>query len=501
MVGKECVRPICTKHSDWCGLAGIVQAIVETFPKNCALMFPPAPMQPMSFLSSFKPVPSDADEDDDDDTLGTGGNLPKFSTSTPTHSGSRGGSAGLFGTGSQGGSAGLFGAGSEGWSAGLFGTGSQGGSAGLFDEAPSFTSGALPHGGTFSLALDNVAVPGTSAHARGSHAGDLDLGEEADDEGDPEKGTNKDGSVDPTLDADEMAILESIILQAAPQSCPPVMPKSGDKWAATHFEGGSASSESSAEDHGDTRPSSHSSRKGGTPTKASSPDQWSPADINTVWQLQYKADFQRFKVYHEKHISSNDKKTINTINHSAYLTEARNTPNTMIAQCVFSVATYQAVLQRPGGDVAKFDQEAKYFKKGASGSRAPDAEKVPIDRVMLVWLQHEDGRDMVYSDPDGFGCPGTMGLWDLHSPGALARGRMIMDSGIVDANFCLLCAFWSTNNETLNNHIRKHYRTGLTCPADGFTTSSVAVMKAHMEKEHGYKGKRAGQAKKPKGKG
>ena len=267
MVGEECVRPICTKHSDWCGLAGIVQAIVETFPKNCALMFPPAPMQPMSFLSSFKPVPSNADEDDDDDTLGTGGNLPKFSTSTPTHSGSWGGSAGLFGTGSQGGSAGLFGAGSQGWSAGLFGTGSQGGSAGLFDEAPSFTSGALPHGGTFSLALDNVAVPGTSAHARGSHAGDLDLGEEADDEGDPEKGTSKDGSVDPTLDADEMAILESIILQAAPQSCPPVMPKSGDKWAATHFEGGSASSELSAEDHGDTRPSSRSSRKGGMPTR------------------------------------------------------------------------------------------------------------------------------------------------------------------------------------------------------------------------------------------
>ena len=457
-------------------------------------------MQPMSFLSSFKPVPSNADEDDDDNTLGTGRNLPKFSTSTPTHSGSRGGSAGLFGTSSQGGSAGLFGTGSQGWSAGLFGTGSQGGSASLIDEAPSFTSGALPHGGTFSLALDNVAVPGTSAHSHGSYAGDLDLGEEADDEGDPEKGTSKDSSVDPTLDADEMAILESIILQAAPQSCPPVMPKSGDKRAATHFEGGSASLESSAEDHSDTRPSSRSSRKGGTPTKASSPDQWSPADINTVRQLQYKADFQRFKVYHEKHISSNDKKTINTINHSTYLTEARNTPNTVIAQCVFSRATYRAVLQRRGGDVAKFDQEAKYFKKGASGSQAPDTEKVPIDRVMLV-CQHEDGRDMVYSDPDGFGCPGTMGLWDLHSPGALARGRMIMDSGIVDANFCLLCAFWSTNNETLNNHIQKHYRMGLTCPADGFMTSSVAVMKAHMEKEHGYKGKRAGQAKKPKGKG
>ena len=42
---------------------------------------------------------------------------------------------------------------------------------------------------------------------------------------------------------------------------------------------------------------------------------------------------------------------------------------------------------------------------------------------------------------------------------------------------------------------------GLTCQADGFTTASVATMKAHMEAEHGYKGKHAGVAKKPKGKG
>ena len=68
-------------------------------------------------------------------------------------------------------------------------------------------------------------------------------------------------------------------------------------------------------------------------------------------------------------------------------------------------------------------------------------------------------------------------------------------------NFCPLCTFWSTNNETLNNHICKHYKMGLTCRADGFTTASIAAMKAHMEKEHGYEGKRTGVAKKPKGKG
>ena len=58
MIGKECVRPVWAKHSDWCSLASIIQAIVKTFPKNCALMFPSplAPMPPKSFSSTFRPT-------------------------------------------------------------------------------------------------------------------------------------------------------------------------------------------------------------------------------------------------------------------------------------------------------------------------------------------------------------------------------------------------------------------------------------------------------------
>ena len=65
MIGKECIRPLRMKHSDWCGLAGIVQAIVETFPKNCALMFPPPPPPVASFSSTFRPQSSDDDDDND----------------------------------------------------------------------------------------------------------------------------------------------------------------------------------------------------------------------------------------------------------------------------------------------------------------------------------------------------------------------------------------------------------------------------------------------------
>ena len=99
MVGEECVRPVRSKHSDWCGLAGIVQAIVETFPKNCALMFPPTPVQvaPTSFTSTFKPASSD--EDDDNDMLGASGDFCRFKTSTPTPTnGGRGSSSGFSGT-------------------------------------------------------------------------------------------------------------------------------------------------------------------------------------------------------------------------------------------------------------------------------------------------------------------------------------------------------------------------------------------------------------------
>ena len=108
---------------------------------------------------------------------------------------------------------------------------------------------------------------------------------------------------------------------------------------------------------------------------------------------------------------------------------------------------------------------------------------------------------MAYSNPDSFGHPGTMGLWDLHSSDTLSWVKMQLASGWVDANFCPMCLFWSTNNETLNNHVHKHYKMGLTCCSDDFTTASMATMKAHMEAEHGYEGKHGTQAKKQKGKG
>ena len=139
------------------------------------------------------------------------------------------------------------------------------------------------------------------------------------------------------------------------------------------------------------------------------------------------------------------------------------------------------------------------FKKLAKGSRAPDTEKVAIDQVRLM-CQCENGIDVAYGDLEGFGHPWMMGLWDLHSTDALSRVKMQLASSRIDANFCPMCAFWSINNKTLNNHVPKHYKMGLICHSNGFTMASVATMKTHMETKHGYEGKCGAQAKKPKGK-
>ena len=157
MIGEECIRPVRVKHSDWCGLAGIVQVIVETFPKNCALMFPPPPPPPSvaSFSSTFRPQSSD--DDDDDGNYDAGSSFRRFdsSLSMSTH----------------------------------------GDPSGTGQTGRPYTSTPLLHGGVFRLSTDPKEPPSSSLgvapdedEERGSLLGDdnLDMGQEADDEEDRE---------------------------------------------------------------------------------------------------------------------------------------------------------------------------------------------------------------------------------------------------------------------------------------------------------------------------
>ena len=233
MIGKECICPVRAKHSDWCGLAGIVQAIVETFPKNCALMFPlpPPPPSVASFSSTFRPQSSD--DDGDDGNYGAGSSIRRFdsSLSTPTH-------GDLSGTGKTG---------------------------------RPYTSTPLLHGGAFHLSTNPKEPPSSSLGAApdedeecGSLLGDdnLDMGQEADDEGDGEKDLTSDETLP---DPSELELLQEIIDPAAHNRPPPV-PKSGDKRGPSHLHGGSASSDSSVEDL-DAK-GACPKKKGSMPTKA-----------------------------------------------------------------------------------------------------------------------------------------------------------------------------------------------------------------------------------------
>ena len=53
MISDKCIRPLHAKHSDWCEMASIVQAIVETFPNNCAIMFPARSPQHWHWCQGF----------------------------------------------------------------------------------------------------------------------------------------------------------------------------------------------------------------------------------------------------------------------------------------------------------------------------------------------------------------------------------------------------------------------------------------------------------------
>ena len=250
MIGEECIFPVRVKHSDWCGLASIVQAIVETFPKNCALMFPPPLPQPSvaSFSSTFRLQSSD-DDDDNDGNYDAGSSFCRFdsSLSMSTH----------------------------------------GDPSGTGQTGRPYMSTPLLHGGAFHLSTNPKEPPSSSLGAapdqdeeHGSLLGDnnLDMGQEANDEEDGEKDLT---GAETLPDPSELELLQGIINPAA-HNQPHPAPKSGDKRGPSHLDGGSASSDSSVEDL-DAK-GACPKKKGLMPTKApvSHPSQWVEEDIDVV---------------------------------------------------------------------------------------------------------------------------------------------------------------------------------------------------------------------------
>ena len=258
MVGNKCIHPLQAKHSNWCGMASIVQAIVETFPNNCA-MFPQAPTPTESFSSTFRPVSSE--EEDDDEPISRG--IRRFESSTPVPSG--------HGRSRSG-------------------------------HSLAFISSPLLHGGCFILSSDRKEAPSSSLGApplEGKDPGlqpldeDLDAGLDANNEGDGEKDPGE--GKDPNVDAAEIEILQGIINPGAHEQVP-ALPKSGEKRGSGHLET-SIGSDSSAEelDAKDTHPK----KKVSMPVKVASSNtgQWTDEDLDMVHQIHYKTDLDHFQTY------------------------------------------------------------------------------------------------------------------------------------------------------------------------------------------------------------
>ena len=210
MVGDECIRPLWAKHSDWCGMASIVQAIVETYPNNCIIMFPQAPTPAESFSAAFRLVSSK--QEDDNKPISRG--IHRFESSTPAPSG--------HGRGCSG-------------------------------HSPAFISTPLLHRGCFILSSDRKEAPSSSLGApplEGKDPGlrpldeDLDAGLDTNDKDDGEKDPGE--GEDSNIDAAEVEILQGIINPGAHEQVPS-LPKSGEKRGSCHLET-SISSDSSTED-------------------------------------------------------------------------------------------------------------------------------------------------------------------------------------------------------------------------------------------------------------
>ena len=318
MIGEECIHPMQVKHSDWCSLSGIVQAIVETFPKNCALMFPPAPAPapPTSFASTFRPTLSDENDDNnDDDALGASKGFHRFETSSPAPS--------ISGHGS----------------------------AGSFSHTPSFTSTPLPHGGVFLLVSDLKEVPSSAPgvppgdeedRGQGPFDEELDMGLEANNEAKGEKEPTGDAGDKSLIDLGEVELLKEIIKTPIGDQ-PSTALKSGDKRGSTHLDSGSSSLDSSTEDL-DASKGAQAKKKVVTPTKASHPSQWSDEDIDVMCQIRYKTDLKCFQTYHHNKIAPADISSINAKDHSTYIDVARADPGLVIRKSVFSVAANRKTL-------------------------------------------------------------------------------------------------------------------------------------------------------------
>ena len=213
---------------------------------------------------------------------------------------------------------------------------------------------------------------------------------------------------------------------------------------------------------------------------------WPPEEIDVVRQNRYKKDRDKMIEYRRNYLSDEDKTKFNLKNHIKYMDMIKSKPG----------ITQDVVFTKEKGWVY-FTEECKIstdlYDQGLltplqpvpGSKRFPDKAAVAIEYIMVV-VACPSGQNITYDDPDSFSHTCLIGLWGLHTEKALVRCRKMCMDGvtIITAGFCPFCEFWTTNDCSLNNHIRKHYGMALSCYHDGYTTGSMKAMKRHMASAH-----------------
>ena len=217
--------------------------------------------------------------------------------------------------------------------------------------------------------------------------------------------------------------------------------------------------------------------------RESATENYTEADIAIVRADRYARDFTALQNYRSNVASPDDTGAVNLASHEAYLDSVVASQG-ITSHVVFEYENGKEYLKKQGvKDFREYDNGWKIpFPRTMSG-RFPDKANTTIDRVMMVY-RRPNGAIVKDDDKDGFGRTCLMGLWGLHTEGALMRCTHFLADGV---NVCPVCRFWNTNDVTLNNHVRKHYNMGLCCPEDGFVSASAKKMRNHLEEEHDYK--------------
>ena len=154
--------------------------------------------------------------------------------------------------------------------------------------------------------------------------------------------------------------------------------------------------------------------KARSPAK-SGPINWSPAEVDIVYQNKYAVDRPEMKDYHRNYLGAVKQKTFNLKNHSKYLDIILAKPG-ITQDVVFTVErkrVYFAEMHRVPTDL--HDQGVLMPLPASPGSkRFPDKGFVAIVYIMVI-VACPDGQNIANNDPDGFGHTCLMGLWGLHT--------------------------------------------------------------------------------------